>query len=143
MAPRAVVDVDELTGCCSVVQVVCAQDCGRAIDPVAVEGQLVGGTVQGIGFALWEEREVDAVGRQLTTGFGDYLIPGAADVPAVVPVVVEHAHPDLAFGAKGIGEGPLVSSPAAVAAAVRAASGATIDSVPLRRAATSADRMFT
>ena len=143
MAHRAVVDVDELTGCCSVVQVVCAQDCGRAIDPVAVEGQLVGGTVQGVGFALWEEREVDAAGRQLTTGFGDYLIPGVADVPEVVPVVVEHAHPDLAFGAKGIGEGPLVSSPTAVAAAVRAASGATIDSIPLRRATTSADRVVT
>ncbi|WP_413247682.1 xanthine dehydrogenase family protein molybdopterin-binding subunit [Rhodococcus sp. Z13] len=133
MAHRAVVDVDELTGECSVVQVVCAQDCGRAVDPVAVEGQLVGGTVQGVGFALWEERDVDAEGRQLTTGFGDYLLPGATDVPEVVPVIVEHPKLDLAFGAKGIGEGPLVSSPAAVAAAIRAATGEPVASIPARR----------
>jgi len=134
IAHRAVVDVDELTGECVVVQLVCAQDCGRAVDPVGAEGQLVGGTVQGAGFALWEERAVDAAGRQLTTGFGDYLLAGATDVPEVVPVIVEHPHPELAFGAKGIGEGPAVSSPAAVAAAVRAASGDPVPAIPLRRA---------
>lgn len=132
IAHRAVVDVDTLTGCCTVAQMVCAQDCGRAIDPLAVDGQMIGGTVQGVGFALWEEREVDALGRQTTAGFGDYLMPAAVDVPEVIPVVVEHPHPDLAFGAKGIGEGPLVSSPAAVASAVRAATGADVTSIPLR-----------
>jgi CO/xanthine dehydrogenase Mo-binding subunit len=131
MAHRAEVDVDEVTGRVSVARVVVVQDCGRALDPLAVEGQLVGGTVQGVGFALHEERRLDAEGRPTTTGFGDYLLPLATDVPEVVPVVLEHPHPDLVLGAKGIGEGPLVSSPAAVAAAVRDATGAPVDAIPV------------
>jgi CO/xanthine dehydrogenase Mo-binding subunit len=131
MAHRAEVDVDEVTGRVAVARVVAVQDCGRAIDPVAVEGQLVGGTVQGVGFALHEERQLDDEGRQTTTGFGDYLLPLAGDVPDVVAVVLEHPHPELALGAKGVGEGPLVSSPAAVAAAVRDATGATVDAIPV------------
>ena len=132
IAHRATVDVDQLTGQVDVVQVVCAQDCGRAIDPVGVRGQLLGGTVQGVGFALWEERVVDADGVQSTTGFGDYLMPTAMDVPDVVAVILEVSHPDLSLGAKGIGEGPLVSSPAAVAAAVRSATGRTVARIPMR-----------
>lgn len=130
MAHRAEVDVDVVTGRASVIRVVAVQDCGRAIDPVAVAGQLVGGTVQGVGFALHEERCLDSSGRQVTSGFGDYLLPLAVDVPEVVPVVLEHPHPDLALGAKGIGEGPLVSSPAAVAAALRDATGSPVDAIP-------------
>ncbi|MDN4522613.1 molybdopterin-dependent oxidoreductase [Mycolicibacterium austroafricanum] len=131
VAHRMTVDVDSATGQVAVLQAVCVQDCGRAIDPVAVREQLIGGTVQGVGFALWEERLVDAAGTQLTTGFGDYLAPTAADVGEVVTRVLEVAHPDLTHGAKGIGEGPLVSSPAAVAAAVRAASGRPVEAIPL------------
>lgn len=134
IAHRVTVDVDEATGQVDVAQAVCAQDCGRAIDPVAVRGQLVGGTVQGIGFALWEERRVDAAGAQTTTGFGDYLLPTAADVPDVVAVLLEVPHPALVLGAKGIGEGSLVSSPAAVAAAVRSATGRPVARIPLWRA---------
>ncbi|WP_435748122.1 xanthine dehydrogenase family protein molybdopterin-binding subunit [Nocardioides sp. SYSU DS0663] len=131
VAHRAEVDVDEVTGRVRVARVVAVQDCGRAIDPVAVEGQLVGGTVQGVGFALHEERRLDADGRQLTTGYGDYLLPLAHDVPEVLAVALEHPHPDLVLGAKGIGEGPLVSSPAAVAAAVRDATGAAVEAIPV------------
>lgn len=133
VAHRMTVEVDEATGAVHVVQAVCVQDCGRAIDPVAVRGQLVGGTVQGIGFALWEERTVDEAGIQTTAGFGDYLLPTAVDVPEVVAVIVEVPHPAFAHGAKGIGEGPLVSSPAAVAAGVRSATGRPVSRIPLWR----------
>lgn len=131
VAHRVTADVDLATGQVDVLQAVCVQDCGLAIDPVAVLGQLAGGTVQGVGFALWEERAVDASGAQTTTGFGDYLLPTSRDIGEVVPRYLEVPHPDLAHGAKGIGEGPLVSSPAAVAAAVRAASGADVSAIPL------------
>lgn len=131
IAHRVTVDVEVVTGRVEVVQAVCAQDCGRAVDPVGVREQLIGGTVQGIGFALWEERVIDGAGRQTTTGFGDYLVPTAVDVPDVQAVILEVPHPDLVMGAKGIGEGPLVSSPAAVAAAVRSATGSALTRIPL------------
>ncbi len=131
VAHRSTVDVDTATGQIDVLQVVCVQDCGRAIDPVAVQEQLVGGTAQGIGFALWEERRVDADGVQTTTGFGDYLLPTSVDVGEVIALVLEVPHPGLTWGAKGIGEGPLVSSPAAVAAAVRAATGQPVAAIPI------------
>ncbi len=134
MAHRAVVDVDVELGTARLVQLVAAQDVGRAIDPVGVRGQLVGGSVQGAGFALFEEIPVDAEGSPLVTGFGDYLLPTASDVPEVVAVPLEHADRRLAFGAKGIGEGPLVSSPAAVAAALRAAAGTPVNGIPAYRA---------
>jgi CO/xanthine dehydrogenase Mo-binding subunit len=130
-AHRAVVDVDPELGEIRLVQLVGAQDVGRAIDPVAVRGQLIGGAVQGAGFALTEQRTIDAQGRQTTTGFGDYLFPGAIDVPEVVAVMVTSDDPSLLTGGRGIGEGPLVSSPAAVAAAVRAATGASVESIPI------------
>lgn len=142
MAHRVTVEIDTVTGQVEVVQAVCAQDCGRVIDPVSVRGQLIGGTVQGIGFALWEERKVDVAGVQTTTGFGDYLLPTAVDVPDVVAVVLEVPHPDLTLGAKGIGEGPLVSSPAAVAAAVRCATRRPVRRIPLWRAETSDVRVL-
>jgi CO/xanthine dehydrogenase Mo-binding subunit len=132
-AHRVSVDVDVVTGRIEVAQAVCAQDCGRAVDPVGVREQLIGGTVQGIGFALWEERIIDDAGKQTTTGFGDYLIPTAVDVPDVRAVILEVPHPDLVMGAKGIGEGPLVSSPAAVAAAVRSAAGGAVARIPVWR----------
>ncbi|AQA03038.1 hypothetical protein BVC93_12010 [Mycobacterium sp. MS1601] len=135
---RMTVDVDLDTGQPAVVQAICVQDCGRALDPVAVRGQLIGGTVQGIGFALWEECRIDGDGIQTTTGFGDYLIPTAADVPDVRAVLLEVPHPELAYGAKGIGEGPLVSSPAAVAAAVRSATMLEHAGIPLWRGAPAA-----
>ncbi|MFC5750657.1 molybdopterin cofactor-binding domain-containing protein [Actinomadura rugatobispora] len=133
VAHRAVVDVDVELGTARLVQLVVAQDVGRAIDPVGVRGQLIGGSVQGAGLALFEEIPVDAEGRPEVTGFGDYLLPTAGDVPEVIAVPLENADERLAFGAKGIGEGPLVSSPAAVAAALRAAAGTPVNSIPAGR----------
>lgn len=131
VAHHVTVDVDIATGQVDVLQAVCAQDCGLAIDPVAVREQLVGGTAQGVGFALWEQRHVDDDGVQTTTGFGDYLVPTAVDVGELHARILEFAHPELTLGAKGIGEGPLVSSPAAVAAAVRSATGQAVAAIPI------------
>jgi CO/xanthine dehydrogenase Mo-binding subunit len=130
-AHRAVVDVDVELGTARLVQLVAAQDVGRAVDPAGAHGQLAGGTVQGAGFALLEEILLDGDGTPTTTGFGDYLLPLADDVPDVVTVLVEHPDERLAFGAKGLGEGPLVSSPAAVAAALRAATGRVVPGIPV------------
>ncbi|WP_170321512.1 xanthine dehydrogenase family protein molybdopterin-binding subunit, partial [Acrocarpospora pleiomorpha] len=129
-AHRAVVDVDPALGMARVAQLVAAQDVGRALNPALVRGQLAGGTVQGAGFALLEEIPVDADGRGGATGFGTYLLPAAVDVPEVIPVIVESGDPRLPFGAKGVGEGPLISSPAAVAAALRAATGRPVNRIP-------------
>jgi CO/xanthine dehydrogenase Mo-binding subunit len=129
-AHRAVVDVDRELGTATVVQVVAAQDVGRVIDPAAVRGQLVGGTAQGIGFALMEQIEVDDAGVPSVEGFLDYPIPRAADVGEIVPVVLEGPDDRLVLGARGMGEGPLVSSPAAVAAALRIASGRPVHQIP-------------
>lgn len=131
-AHRAVVDVDRELGTATVVQVVAAQDVGRVIDPAAVRGQLCGGTAQGIGFALMEEIAVDGAGVPAVAGFLDYPIPRAEDVGVIVPVVLEGPDDRLTLGARGMGEGPLVSSPAAVAAALRAASGRPVARIPAR-----------
>ena len=128
-ANRAVVDVDPEFGTAALVQLVAGQDVGRAVNPDQIRGQLVGGAVQGAGFALFEEIALDA-GRPDDGGFASYLIPTAGDVPSVIPVVVENPDPSMPHGIKGVGEGPLVSSPAAVAAALRAASGRTVNSLP-------------
>ncbi|WP_347593835.1 molybdopterin cofactor-binding domain-containing protein [Acrocarpospora sp. B8E8] len=129
-AHRAVVDVDPALGMARVAQLVAAQDVGRALNPALVRGQLAGGTVQGAGFALLEEIPVDADGRGGAAGFGTYLLPAAVDVPEVIPLIVESGDPRLPFGAKGVGEGPLISSPAAVAAALRAATGRPVARIP-------------
>ncbi|OHV46556.1 molybdopterin cofactor-binding domain-containing protein [Pseudofrankia sp. BMG5.36] len=129
-AHRAVVDVDPELGTAELVQLVGAQDVGRAVNPTQLAGQLVGGAAQGAGLALTEEIRVDADGVATAAGFADYLVPTALDVPEIVPVVIEHPDDRLPHGIRGVGEGSLASSPAAVAAALRAASGRPVAAVP-------------
>ena len=89
-----------------------AQDVGRALNPALVEGQMQGGTAQGLGWALFEELAYDTQG-QLTTGtFMDYALPTAAMVPSIDAEIVEVPAPEGPFGAKGIGEVPVVGVPA-------------------------------
>jgi CO/xanthine dehydrogenase Mo-binding subunit len=128
MAHRAVADVDDL-GVARVVQLVAVQDVGHVLEPLALRGQLIGGSVQGIGFALMEEVPV-AGGVPDVNGFDRYPIPLADDVPEVVPIALEGPDERLAGGARGAGEGPLVTSPAAVAAALRAATGRPVRRIP-------------
>jgi len=131
VAHRAVVDVDTELGLAKVVQVATAQDVGRAVNPREVRGQITGGISQGVGLALTEH--LAAPGGIVANGsFTDYLIPTAADVPEVVADVMEPGDPQGPLGLRGAGEPPSLSSTAAVAAALRAATGRPVTRVPAR-----------
>jgi len=130
-AHRAVVDVDVELGLVRVVELATAQDVGRAINPQAVEGQMEGGSAQGLGLALMEEIRVeDGVVRN--PSFTDYLIPTILDMPPVLTDVLELGDPTSPYGLKGAGEPPTISSTPAIVAAVRAASGRALTRVPVR-----------
>jgi len=130
-AHRATVDVDVETGLVKVVQVATSQDVGKAINPVAVVGQLEGGIAQGLGLAVMEELQLRD-GQIRNASFTDYLLPTMLDMPPVVCDIVEHPHPDAPFGAKGVGEPPTISSTPAIVAAIRAATGRELNRVPVR-----------
>jgi xanthine dehydrogenase D subunit len=127
---RAVVDVDLDLGLARVVQVASAQDVGRAINPQGVHGQVEGGIAMGLGLAMLEELRVRD-GRITNGSFTDYLIPTFADVPMVVSLLVEEPEPGVPFGAKGAAEHPTVVAPAAVAAALRDATGRELNRIPV------------
>jgi CO/xanthine dehydrogenase Mo-binding subunit len=130
-AHRAVVDVDVDTGLVKVVQIATAQDVGKAINPVAVVGQIEGGIAQGLGLAVMEE-VVLRDGLVRNASFTDYLLPTTLDMPPVVTELIEHPHPDAPYGAKGVGEPPTISSTPAIVAAIRAATGKELNRVPVR-----------
>jgi CO/xanthine dehydrogenase Mo-binding subunit len=130
-AHRATVDVDVETGLIKVVQVATTQDVGKAINPVAVVGQLEGGIAQGLGLAVMEELLLRD-GKIRNASFTDYLLPTMLDMPPVVCDLVEHPHPDAPYGAKGVGEPPTISSTPAIVAAIRAATGRELNRVPVR-----------
>jgi xanthine dehydrogenase D subunit len=130
-AHRAVVDVDAELGLVRVVQINTAQDVGRALNPLAVEGQIEGGIAQGVGLAVMEELVLEG-GRIRNASFTDYLIPTTLDMPEVRYTLVEEPEPGAPFGAKGVGEAATISSTAAVAAAIRAATGLPLPRVPIR-----------
>ena len=129
-AHAAEVEVDLETGALRVLKYTAAHDVGRAINPQSVEGQIQGGAVQGLGYGLMEEVIVED-GINLTTSFASYLIPSAADVPDVEPIVVEAGEGLGPFGARGIGEPPIGPPAAAVANAVADATGARLTRLPL------------
>jgi xanthine dehydrogenase D subunit len=130
-AHRAVVDVDPELGLVRVVRVDTAQDVGRALNPEAVRGQIEGGILQGVGLAVMEELIVDG-GVIRNPNFTDYLLPTILDAPDVEALLVEQQGSWGPFGAKGVGEPPTISSTAAVAAAIRAATGKPVTRVPVR-----------
>jgi CO/xanthine dehydrogenase Mo-binding subunit len=122
-ATFAEVEVDTETGEVRVVKLVGAFDVGKAINPANVEGQITGGAVMGIGWALTEELLIEE-GRILNDSFRDYRILRACDVGEIVPIIVESNEPTGPFGAKGAGEGTMVGVAPAVANAVYDAIGA-------------------
>jgi xanthine dehydrogenase D subunit len=130
-AHRAVVDVDTELGLVKVVEIVTAQDVGKAINPRAVLGQVHGGTAQGLGLALMEEIQV-AGGRVRNPSFTDYLIPTILDMPPMKVDILELADPRAPYGLRGVGEAPTISSTPAIVAAVRAATGRALTRVPMR-----------
>jgi CO/xanthine dehydrogenase Mo-binding subunit len=128
---RAVVDVDTELGLVKVVRVDTAQDVGRALNPQSVQGQIEGGILQGVGLAVMEEL-VMKDGVILNPTFTDYLLPTILDAPDVEALLIEREGSWGPFGAKGVGESPTISSTAAIAAAIRAASGRELNRVPIR-----------
>ena len=130
-AMRVVVEVDVELGLTRVVWAGTAQDVGTALNPVAIEGQIEGGTAQGLGLALMEEMQTRG-GVVTNASFTDYLIPTFLDMPPVVSDLVEEPYPDSPYGVKGVGEPPAVVSTAAIAAALRDATGRDLPRVPVR-----------
>lgn len=130
-AHLAHVRVDRETGEVRLLRHVIAQDVGRALNPALVEGQMRGGVAQGVGWALYEELAHDEDGRLVTGSFMDYAIPNAEQVPEIETLVVEVPAPDGPFGAKGIGEAPVVGAPAAIVNAVAAATGIRMRVLPM------------
>lgn len=125
------VEVDPDTGYVKVLRYTAVQDVGKAIHPSYVEGQLQGGAVQGIGWALNEEYIYDDKGRLENAGFLDYRIPVASDVPMIDTVLVEVPAPNHPYGARGVGETPIVPPLAAIANAVQNATGVRMTSLPI------------
>jgi OHCU decarboxylase len=130
-AHRAVVDVDLELGLVRVVELATTQEVGKAINPQALEGQIQGGTAQGLGLALLEEIQVKD-GRVLNASFTDYLLPTILDMPPMQIAILEHADPEAPYGLKGVGEPSHISTPPAVLAALRAATGRPLTRVPVR-----------
>ena len=125
------VEVDPDTGKVTVLRYTVTQDAGRAIHPDYVEGQMQGGAVQGIGWALNEEYIFDQNGEMENPGFLDYRMPVASDLPMIDTVVVEVPNPDHPYGVRGVGEVGIVPPLAAVANAVYAATGRRIRELPM------------
>jgi len=130
-AHLAHVRVDQETGEVTLLAHVIAQDVGRALNPALVEGQMRGGVAQGIGWALFEELVHDESGQLLTSSFLDYAIPLADHVPDIDTLIVEVPAPDGPFGAKGIGEAPVIAAAPAIANAVAAAVGIRLRELPM------------
>jgi CO/xanthine dehydrogenase Mo-binding subunit len=130
-AMRVVVEVDVELGLTRVVWIGTAQDVGKALNRTAVEGQIEGGTAQGLGLALMEEISTRD-GAIANASFTDYLIPTFLDMPPVVSELVEEPEPDAPYGVKGVGEPPTVVSTAAIVSALRDATGRELARVPVR-----------
>ncbi|MFF9400476.1 xanthine dehydrogenase family protein molybdopterin-binding subunit [Streptomyces sp. NPDC014744] len=132
-AHRAVVEVDTELGLVKVVELACAQDVGKALNPLSVEGQIQGGTTQGLGIAVMEEIVVDPVTAKVRNpSFTDYLIPTILDTPAIPVDVLELADNHAPYGLRGVGEAPTLSSTPAVLAAIRNATGLELNRTPVR-----------
>ena len=125
------VEVDPDTGKVKILRFVAAQDAGRAIHPSYVEGQIQGGVVQGIGWALNEEYIYDKDGHLTNAGFLDYRVPVASDCPMIEPVVVEVPNPSHPFGVKGVGEVNIVPPMAAIANAIENAIHRRMTELPM------------
>jgi CO/xanthine dehydrogenase Mo-binding subunit len=124
-------EVDKDTGRSTVVRYTAFQDVGKAVHPGFVEGQMQGGAAQGIGWALNEEYVFDRDGVMQNAGFLDYRMPVASDLPMVDAVIVEVANPLHPYGVRGVGEVPIVPPLAAVANAMRDATGIRFTELPL------------
>jgi len=125
------VEVDPDTGKVKILRATVAQDVGKAIHPAYVEGQMQGGTAQGIGWALNEEYFYDDKGILRNTGLLDYRMPTCLDLPEIETIMVEVPTPGHPLGIRGVGEVPIVPPPAAVANAIYHATGVRMTELPM------------
>ena len=123
--------VDTETGRTDILGFTAIQDAGRAIHPAYVEGQMQGGAVQGLGWALNEEYIYDESGVMENPGFLDYRVPVASDMPMIDTQIVEEPNPSHPYGVRGVGETPIVAPLAALSNAVRDQLGFRIADLPL------------
>ena len=124
-------EVDPETGKVEILRYTALQDAGKAVHPSYVEGQMQGGAVQGIGWALNEEYFVNDQGHMLNSSFLDYRMPTTLDLPMIDTVIVEVANPGHPYGVRGVGEVPIVPPMAAIANAIHDAIGVRIDQLPM------------
>ena len=130
----AEVEVDVETGAVGILRYTVVHDCGRMINPMIVDGQVIGGAIHGIGSALYERMAFDDAGQPMTVNLGECLMPGACEMPRLDLIHTESPTPLNPLGAKGAGEGGVIPVPAAIAAAVEdalAPFGVLIDDVPI------------
>ena len=125
------VEVDPETGKVTVLRYTAIQDAGKAIHPSYVEGQMQGGAVQGIGWALNEEYMFDNQGHMMNPTFLDYRMPTMLDVPMIDTIIVEVPNPDHPYGVRGAGETPIVPPPATIANAIFDAVGTRMHELPM------------
>ena len=125
------VEVDPETGQVTVLRYTAFQDVGRALNPTAVEGQMQGSVVQGLGWALTEAIDYDERGRVRNASLLDFRLPTALDVPPIDCVIIETPVPGVPYGLRGVGEVPIVPVAGAVANAVRRAIGVRVTSMPM------------
>ena len=125
------VEVDPETGKVDILRFTMVQDAGKAIHPSYVEGQMQGGAVQGIGWALNEEYFMSEDGRMLNSSLLDYRMPTSLDLPMIDTVIVEVPNPGHPFGVRGVGEVSIIPPPAAIANAIHRAIGVRMDTLPM------------
>ncbi len=131
-----IVEVDIETGGVEILDYVVVEDGGVLVNPMIVDGQVLGGAAQGIGTALYEEMPYDEAGQPLASTLADYRLPGAAEVPAIRIEHMETPSPYSRFGQKGLGEGGAIGPPAAIANAINQALaplGVEVDETPITR----------
>ncbi|MBI4523242.1 MAG: molybdopterin-dependent oxidoreductase [Deltaproteobacteria bacterium] len=124
------IEVDPESGVIKVLKLIGAYDCGKAINPLAARGQIIGGVMMGVGLSLYEEMHYED-GQNVNPNFMDYMIPTISEAPPMEVILVENPHPLGPYGAKGIGEASIVLIPAAIGNALYNATGVRLRELPL------------
>ncbi len=133
-AAGVVLEVDKETGKMKILKAALAVDCGKAINPDLVKGQIVGGMLQGFATVLYEDMRFSDKGKLLNANFSDYKIPTSMDAPEqIIPIIVEVPQPDGPYGARGVGEHTMIPAAPLIANAVEDALGVRIKSMPVTK----------
>ena len=126
------VSVDYDSGNILLLQYISVHDVGFALNPVLVEGQIHGGSVQGIGMGMFESLNYEETGQLLSNSFMEYTIPRADDIVNIETILVENHSPTGPYGVRGIGEPPIIPGGAAIANAIKNATGLRFSKLPIK-----------